>query len=132
MIIIVTITIIVLIIIITIVQEPLLLRLVRQAQPRHVGRALLHVVTIYIYIYIYLVRHGNRQDVFNGFRRRHHPTFFVHGFRRWFVYGFRRRRKSCLWFPSLVCLRFPSWQENVVLWFPSPDFRWILPSQEDS
>ena len=27
-----------------------------------------------------------------GFRRRHHPTF-VYGFRRWFFYGFRRRRK---------------------------------------
>ena len=42
-------------------------------------------VYMYIYIYIFLVRHGNRQDVFffNGFRRRHHPTFF-------------------LWFPSLV------------------------------
>ena len=68
-------------------------------------------IYIYIYTYIYLVRHGNRQDIFYGFRRRHHPTFF-NGFRRWLFYGFRRGRKRFLWFPSLVFLWFPSWQEN--------------------
>ena len=79
-----------------------------------------HVYTLYIYVYIYiyiyiyvyihisyihthLVRHGNRQDVsFNGFRRRHHPTYFL-----WFPslvcsYGIRRRRKRFLMVPSLV------------------------------
>ena len=58
-------------------------------------------IYVYMYIHIHLVRHGNRQDVFYGFRRRHHPTFFMasvigvfmfsvvagsvfHSFRPWF------------------------------------------------
>ena len=40
------------------------------------------------------------------------------------LYGFRRCFFLLLWFPS--------WQEDVFVWFPSPDFRWILPSQKDS
>ena len=83
------------------------------------------------YIHTYIFTETVRTFFVNAFRHRHHPTF-VYGFRRflfrWFpssqetiVYGFRR------WF-----LWFPSWQEHICLWFPSPDFRWILPSQEDS
>ena len=62
---------------------------------------LLRQLNVYIYIYIYtyiyiyivyLVRHGNRQDVFYGFRRRNHPTF-CNGFRRWLFNGFRRGRE---------------------------------------
>ena len=70
---------------------------------------------IILYIYIYLVRHENRQDLFYGFRRRHHLTFFLfmvsvvgcfycfrrgrkrfcYGFRRCsFFNGFRRGRKT--------------------------------------
>ena len=56
---------------------------------------------IYVYMYIYLVRHGNRQDVFYGFRRRHHPTLFMVS-----VVGFSMvsvvAGNICLWFPSLV------------------------------
>ena len=83
-------------------------------------------------MYIYLVRHGNRQDVFLWFpssTSSNASSWFpslvfawfpssqealFDGFRRWLFYGFRRGRTT-------FCL-----------WFPSPDFRWILPSQEDS
>ena len=32
---------------------------------------------------------------------------------------------------AVFLLWFPSWQENDFLWFPSLDFWWILPPQED-
>ena len=48
-------------------------------------------------------------------------------------YGFRRRRKRLLMVSVVVfVVWFPSWKDNYLLWFPSPGFRWILPSQEDS
>ena len=79
-------------------------------------------------MYIYLVRHGNHQDVFlYGFRRRLHPLFL----RRCFLYGFHRRRKHFFMVSVVGFLWFPSWQENIILWFPSLDFWWILPPQED-
>ena len=70
-------------------------------------------ICIYLYLYLYLVRHGNRQDILFGSRRRHHPTFFfmvsiVGSFMVSVVAG-----NICSWFPSLVVLWFPSWQENV-------------------
>ena len=43
----------------------------------------------------------------NGFRPRHPPTFSLYGFRRWFFFGFRRRRKRfSLWFPSFSFLKY--------------------------
>ena len=75
-----------------------------------------HVYNIYIYIYIYylficlyLVRHGNRQDGFYGFRRRHHPTFFNGS--------------------VVVFLWFPLWQENV---FCSNGFRACSSKRDNS
>ena len=39
---------------------------------------------------------------------------------------------ACFMVSVVVCfLWFLSWQETVVLWFPSRDFWWILPPQED-
>ena len=59
-----------------------------------------------IYIYIYLVRHGNRQDIFYGFRRRHHPTFSICSFI--FMVSVVFSLFSFLWF-----IWFPSWQETI-------------------
>ena len=61
-------------------------------------------VCVYICIYIYLVRHGNRQEV-----------FFV-----WFPSS--TSSNLVLWFPSLVCLWFPSWQGTFLYGFR----RWFL------
>ena len=112
--------------------EPL--RIIHPSTPPQ-SRSLYIYIYTYVYIYIHLVCHGNRQDVFYGFRRRYHPTSFcLMVFVAGLFYGFRRRRKRCLWFPSLVFfLWFPSWQENdfFCLWFLSLDFWWILPPQED-
>ena len=110
-------------------------------------------VCIYIYIYIHGFRrwfsfvwfpssqetcYGFRRWFFGGFRRGRKTFSFFYGFRCWIVGGFRRRRihnfRMYRAIPRFVfktgfrccfLLWFPSWQENVVLWFPSLVFPWF-------
>ena len=85
----------------------------------------------YIYIYIYILSASWKLPgrFFYGFRSRHHPTF-SYGFRRWFLYGFRRRRKHFVWFPSLFCcLWFPSRQETFFMVSVAESFL-LFPSRQ--
>ena len=88
---------------------------------------------VYIYIYIYILSSSRKQSgrFRYAFHRRHHPTF-LYGFRHCCVDAFRRGSKHFLTVSVVgLFLWFPSWQENVCLWFLSLDFWWILPPQED-
>ena len=71
-------------------------------------------IYIYMYTHICLVRHGHRQDVLFVVSVVDIIQLLFNGFRRWF------------------CLMVSAVAGKRIVWFPSPDFRWILPSQEDS
>ena len=79
-------------------------------------------VCMYVYIYIYILSASRKPSGYflNGFCHRHHPTLCFMVSVVGCCYGFRRGRKHCLFygFRCWICLWFPSWQENVFLWFP--------------